>query len=82
MSIWYRIDLLLKHNSLLAFKLSTASSTLNESVAEKTQKTDSRVQRHNSIIKLDRGHVMKLIHSRDTSKPQQFALIEKKLFVS
>ena len=79
MSIWYRIDLLLKHNSRLAFKLSTASSTLNESVAEKT---DSRVQRHNSIIKLDRGHVMKLIHSRDTSKLQQFALIEKRLFVS
>ena len=58
---------------------STARSTLNESVAEKT---DSRVQRHNSIIKLDRGHIVKLIHSRDTLKPQQFALIEKKLFVS
>ena len=79
MSIWYRIALLLKHNSRLTFKLSTARSSLNESVAEKT---DSRVQRHNSIIKLDRGHVMKLIHSRDTLKPQQFALIEKKLFVS
>ena len=81
MSIWYRIDLLLKHNShnIKHNSLSTASSTLNESVAEKT---DSRVQRHNSIIKLDRGHVIKLIHSQNTLKPQQFALIEKKLFVS
>jgi len=75
----YRIALLLKHNSHLTFKLSTARSSLNESVPEKT---DSRVQRHNSIIKLDRGHVIKLIHSQNTLKPQQFALIEKKLFVS
>ena len=78
MSIWYRIALLLKHNSRLTFKLSTARSSLNESVAEKT---DSRVQRHDSI-KLDRGHVIKLIHSQNTLKPQQFALNEKKLFVS
>ena len=78
MSIWYRIALLLKHNSRLTFKLSTARSSLNESVAEKT---DSRVQRHNSI-KLDHGHVTKLIHSQNTLKPQQFALNEKKLFVS
>ena len=79
MSMWYRIALLLKHNSRLTFKLSTARSSLNESVAEKT---DSRVQRHNSIIKLDLGHVIKLIHSQNTLKPQQFALTEKKLFVS
>lgn len=56
MSIWYRIALLLKHNSRLTFKLSTARSSLNESVAEKT---DSRVR-------LDRGHVIKLIHSQNT----------------
>ena len=79
MSIWYRIALLLKHNSRLTFKLSTACSSLNESAAEKT---DSREQRHKSIIKLDCGHVIKLVLSQNTLKPQQFVLIEKKLFVS
>ena len=34
----------------------------------------------NSIIKLDRNHAMKQIHTRNTLKTQQFALIEKKLF--
>ena len=65
--IAFNTGTLFDHNSCSMFKLSTACSILNEICC-------------NSIIKLDRNHAMKEIHIRNTSKTQQFALIEKKLF--